>query len=166
MNIDEKIIAILKENKVKQVITVPCKFFATLLEKMKEEPSIRLIWPAREEEGLGISAGSYLGGARSILMIQNSGLGNMVNAIKSLNEYYDIPFFAIVSHRGGDSEKIEAQKPVGRITTELLNLLGIRHETLSVPGDVDKIGAALKEFFTKKENRVLLLQASFWRDAK
>lgn len=162
MNIEDRIIDILKRNKVKKVITVPCKFFAPLLDKMESEPSINLIWPSREEEALGISAGCYLGGMRAVLLIQNSGLGNMVNAIKSLSQYYNIPFFAIVSHRGGKEEKIDAQKPMGELTPRLLKLLGIRYDILESPEDVEKINGSLKESFAKKESKVLLARNPFW----
>lgn len=164
MNIEGKIIDILKSNKVEVVVAVPCIFFASLLDKLKIEPSIKLIWPAIEKEGLGISAGCYLGGMRSILLIQNSGLGNMVNALKSLNQYYNIPFFAIVSQRGGDNEEIDAQKPMGEVTPKLLNLLRIKYQILELPEQVDDIGEALNESLAKKESRVILVKASFWKE--
>lgn len=163
MSLDERLLDIFKKNSIKTVITIPCKLLAPLIERFKSEPSIRLISPAREEEGLGISAGCYLGGTRSILLIQNSGLGNMVNAIKSLNQYYNIPFFAIVSHRGGKDEKIDAQRPMGELTPDLLQLLGIKYEILKSPKQVDDIDKALQESFDKKKSRVILTQPSFWR---
>ena len=163
MSLEERLLRTLEKNKVQFVITVPCKFFASLLERLKSETSIKIISPAREEEGLGIAAGCYLGGARSVLLIQNSGLGNMVNAVKSLNEYYGIPFFAIVSQRGGRDEKIDAQKPMGRFTPRLLRGLGVRYQVLQSPGQVDIVDKALRESFAKSESNVVLLKQSFWK---
>ncbi len=51
--------------------------------------------------------------------MQNSGLGNSINAIKSLLELYKIPIVFIMSHRGAEGEKIIAQIPMGQVTIKL-----------------------------------------------
>lgn len=164
MCLEDRIVRILEEAKVRVAITVPCRFFTRLIKKLQNESSIKVILPAREEEGLGIAAGCYLGGERTVLIIQNSGLGNMVNVIKSLNQYFAIPFFAFVSYRGGRDEKIEAQKPMGEVSEKLLDTLGVRTRVLKSADEVEKIREELKAAAVDQESRVLLLEPAFWKE--
>ncbi|MBD3378835.1 MAG: sulfopyruvate decarboxylase subunit alpha [Candidatus Omnitrophica bacterium] len=163
MSIDNRIMDIFEEHRIRFVISVPCKNLSGLLKGLEKHEKIRLIYPAREEEGLGISAGCYLGGARSVMLIQNSGLGNMVNAIKSLMQYYDMPFFIIVSQRGGKEEKIEAQKPMGEATKELLDVLKVKSLVFNDPGHVSGLGNLIKKCFENNESTVVLAEPSFFR---
>ena len=61
-----------------------------------------------EGEAIGIAAGSSLTGRIGIVLIQNSGLGNIVNPVTSLTNVYQIPFLLIVSHRGDPGKKPDA----------------------------------------------------------
>lgn len=139
-------------------VTVPCKYFASLLVEMDGDPRFEVVIPAREEEGLGIAAGAHLGGRKAVMVIQNSGLGNMVNAYCSLNQFYGIPLCLIISHRGDDAERVPAQKPMGSITEQVLATLGIECVVLEEPEDVGAMDAALARhadgasvaFLTKK----------------
>ena len=79
----------------------------------------------REEEGVGICAGAYFAGKRPCMVLQNSGLGNSINALASLNKTFNIPLLLLVSHRGTDDEQIVAQVPMGDATPGILDVLGI-----------------------------------------
>ncbi len=160
----EEIAKILLEEKVKIIITIPCKSLAGIIKLLEEKKDFRVVYPSREEEGLGISAGCSLGGMKSVMFIQNSGLGNMVNAFKSLIQYYKIPFFAVVSHRGGKEELVGAQKPMGRVTPKLLKTLGVKYRFLRTRKDIKKIRALLRESFSENKSCVLLSTPGFWRE--
>jgi len=162
---EDRIIEIIKKSGVDLAVTVPCKFFSGLLEKMEKDGSVKVVWPAREEEGLGIASGYYLGGKKGIMVIQNSGLGNMVNALLSLNRYYEIPVFIMVSHRGGPLEKVEAQNPMGEITPALLDTAGIKYAVMEKPGDLAVLEEALGRFVRNNESAVMLIKQSFWSNA-
>ena len=64
-----------------------------------EDEEIMHIPVTREEEGIGICAGAYMGGHKPAILMQNSGLGNSINALKSLMELYKFPLVIIISHR-------------------------------------------------------------------
>jgi sulfopyruvate decarboxylase alpha subunit len=94
-----------------------------------EYPDVRTVLATREEEAFGIAAGLYLGGGRSVVMLQSSGLGNSLNALGSLLVAYHIPALIVMSMRGGPGEWNEAQVPVGRAAPSWLGALGIQCTT-------------------------------------
>jgi sulfopyruvate decarboxylase subunit alpha len=123
MAVEKSIIKALKSNQVDFICNIPCVFFKRLIEMIDNEFDSYKI--TREEEGVGICAGAYLAGKRSCLVLQNSGIGNSINALASLNKTFNIPLLLLVSHRGVEDEKIVAQVPMGQATSGLLDVLGI-----------------------------------------
>jgi sulfopyruvate decarboxylase subunit alpha len=116
MNVDFKLYQTIKNSGIDLILSLPCvmiKNLLTLIDEKKEIPNIPI---TREEEGVGIAAGAYLGGRTPALLIQNSGIGNSINAIKSLLQLYKIPIIFIMSHRGAEGEQIIAQVPKGQLT--------------------------------------------------
>jgi len=91
---------------------------------------IRVTTATREEEAFGVAAGAYLGGQRSAVMLQSSGLGNSLNALTSLLIPYRIPVVMLISMRGEDDEWNPAQLPMGRALRTILDAIGIPHATL------------------------------------
>ena len=144
-------------------VAVPCKNFLQLLPRLEQDADRELIFVAREEEGLGVCAGAYLAGRRPVLICQNSGLGNLVNAYCSLNQYFEIPVFLMVSHRGDAAEKVAAQKPMGEITQPLLDLMQIENHTLADPAQADEVAGHLEQYKRQRRSRALLMPASFWK---
>ena len=162
MNVVDAIVAGLDETEIRPCVSVPCRHLAELLERLEDRPERMLVYPAREAEGLGICAGAYLGGLFPALIIQNSGLGNLVNAYASLDRFFDIPVFFLISHRGGDGERIAAQRPMGALTGELLDLLGVPWSTVDRPDRVGEVVAALREYRESRRSRAVLLPPTFW----
>ena len=125
INIDrtEAIYNGLKDAEIDFVVSVPCVNLSKLLEMIVVDQEIIHIPVTREEEGIGICAGAYMGGRKTAILMQNSGLGNSINALKSLMELYEFPLVIIVSHRGTDGETISGQIPMGESTPKLLNAM-------------------------------------------
>ena len=96
----------LKDAEIDFVVSVPCVNLSKLLEMVDEDEEIMHIPVTREEEGIGICAGAYMGGRKPAILMQNSGLGNSINALKSLMELYKFPLVIIISHRGTEGETI------------------------------------------------------------
>ena len=84
----------LKDAGIDFIVSVPCVNLSKLLNMIDEDDSITHIPVTREEEGIGLCAGAYLGGKRTAILMQNSGLGNSINALKSLTELYGFPLFS------------------------------------------------------------------------
>jgi sulfopyruvate decarboxylase alpha subunit len=85
-----------------------------------------VITATREEEAVGILSGAYLAGESGALLMQNSGLGNCVNALASLNVAAQIPLVMVISHRGDLGEYNPAQVPMGQAAERILEALEVR----------------------------------------
>src|SRR3972149_289603 len=117
---------VLRRNDVRMFATVPDYIVSHVLEHLWADPECRVVTVTREEEGIGLLSGAWLGGRRGALLMQNSGLGNCVNALASLNVASQIPIVLVVSHRGDLGEFNPAQVPMGQAAAPILDALGIR----------------------------------------
>ena len=164
MNVDQKLYEIIKDFGIDLVLSVPCIFLKGILDLINERKEILHIPVTREEEGVGIAAGAYLGGKRPAILMQNSGLGNSINAIKSLLELYEIPVIFIMSHRGGKDEKILAQIPMGKIINKLLEVIGIKTWSIKSSKEIIKLNEAI--IYSQECNCSVgvLLQKSLWSE--
>lgn len=110
-----------------QYAGVPCSFFTSLINCVIGGPGLDYIGATSEGEAVGISFGAFLAGRKTVTMCQNSGLGNMVNPLTSLNYPFRVPTLLIVTWRGQPEVKDEPQhEQMGRIMHRLL-------ETLEIP---------------------------------
>ncbi len=92
---------------------------------------------------MGIATGAYLAGCKAVVMCQNSGLGNMVNPLTSLNFPFRIPLLLIVTLRGEPHLKDEPQHELmGQITGNLMKTLHIKWEYF--PETPEGIGKVLE----------------------
>ena len=108
---------------------------------------------ANEGAAVGLAAGHYLAtGKPACVYMQNSGEGNIINPIASLTdqEVYNIPVLLLIGWRGRPGVHDEPQHvKQGKITTGLLNVMGINYEVLSKEEDkaskqIEKAVNALK----------------------
>ena len=120
---------VLRRNGVRLFATVPDYIVTQALEHLWADPECTVVTACREEEGLGLLSGAYLAGRRGALLMQNSGLGNCVNTLASLNVASQIPVVLVISHRGDLAEFNAAQVPMGQATERILDALDIRHVT-------------------------------------
>ena len=133
---------------------VPCSFLTPFINYVINDNALEYIASTNEGDALATTSGSVIGGQRSIVMMQNSGLGNAVSPITSLSYIFRIPFLIIVTHRGEPGVKDEPQHELmGQITEELFNTMQIPSETF--PSETKEIIPALQraEKFMSKEHR-------------
>src|SRR5687768_7828786 len=88
---------ILRRNGIDLFTTVPDSIVGQVLEYLWQDEECKVVTACREEEGLGILSGAYLAGKRGALLMQNSGLGNCVNTLGSLNMAAQIPVVLVIS---------------------------------------------------------------------
>jgi len=120
--------------------SVPDKGIAELLEALDADDRFIHVPCTREEEAVGLCAGAAFAGRRGVLLTQNSGIGNTVNALTSLMEFYDLPLLILVSQRGGEGERIAAQRPMGRATRPILEACGVAAADVT---DADSLTTAI-----------------------
>ncbi|MBR3113322.1 MAG: sulfopyruvate decarboxylase subunit alpha [Methanobrevibacter sp.] len=123
MDSSEAVFDGLKDAGIDLIVSVPCVNLSKILNMIDEDEDIIHIPVTREEEGIGICAGAYLGGKKPAILMQNSGLGNSINALKSLTELYEMPLLMIMSHRGTEGESICGQVPMGESTPLILEAM-------------------------------------------
>ena len=75
----------LKKSGIDLITTVPCANLKEVILMLEDDPDIKHVPVTREEEGVGICAGAWMGGGKTAMLMQNSGLGNSINALASLN---------------------------------------------------------------------------------
>jgi len=109
---------------------VPCSFLKYLINYAIN--SCEYIAAANEADAVAIAAGAYLGGRKSVVLMQNSGLTNAVSPLTSLNFPFRLPVLGFVSLRGEKGINDEPQHELmGQITTDLLDVMRVKWEFLS-----------------------------------
>jgi len=109
---------------------VPCSYLTPLINRVASRPGIPYAGAASEGEAVAVAAGAWLGGRGACVMMQNSGLGNAVNPLTSLNHPFRIPVLLVVTWRGEPGRKDEPQHALmGRITGALLDTIEVPHGT-------------------------------------
>lgn len=115
----------LKACDVKIISALPETWLVHLIRMADEDPDTILVRIAKEEEAVGISAGSHLAGINSALLMQNHGFLAAINPIVSLALLYKIPLLMLISYRGHMGEKDPWQTQGGMATEPLLRALNI-----------------------------------------
>ncbi|MFZ3169779.1 MAG: sulfopyruvate decarboxylase subunit beta [Candidatus Methanoperedens sp.] len=157
---EQKVVDILKQNKIDIAATLPCDRIKALLPLIAR--NIKTLPLTREENGAGICAGVYLGGGRPAMVIQSTGIGNMINALLSLNLTYSIPLPIIASWRGVYKESIEAQWQLGRRLPEILAASGIKFTIIESLKEIERLDEAIKESFSNSHPHVILMSPAIW----
>ena len=126
----------LKANDVRLISALPETWLVHLIRMAEDDPDMTLVRLAKEEEGVGISAGAHLAGARSVMLMQNHGFLQSINGLVSLAWLYRIPLVMFISYRGEFGERDPWQTEGGGVTEHLLQALRIPYLRLEEPGHV------------------------------
>src|SRR5947209_372703 len=128
----------LKACDVKIMSALPETWLVHLIRMADEDPDMILVRLAKEEEGIGISAGAHLAGVNSALLMQNHGFLAAINPLVSLALLYKIPLLMLISYRGHMGEKDPWQTQGGLATESILRALNIQIWHLTTPDDVTR----------------------------
>ena len=132
----------LRERGVDFFTGVPCSFLTPLINRIVGEPSLDYVPAASEGEAVAVASGAWLAGRETLVMFQNSGLGNAVNPLTSLNFPFKIPTLLVTTWRAGPGLMDEPQHELmGAITPDLLEVLRIPHQ--SFPTEDGQVTPAL-----------------------
>src|SRR5262249_34102659 len=147
----------LKTCGVRLVSALPETWLVHLIRMAEEDPEMTLVRLAKEEEGVGISAGAHLAGVKSAMLMQNHGLLASVNGIVSCAQLYRIPLLMLISHRGGFGERDPWQTEGGAVTEEILRTLRIPIAYLDHPSHVAQRVAKAQTLALSSNKPVALL---------
>lgn len=138
----------------RQYAGVPCSYLKPFINHAIEDSSLDYIGATSEGEAVGINLGAYLGGRKTVTLCQNSGLGNMVNPLTSLNYPFRIPTLVITTWRGEPGRPDEPQHVLmGQITQRLIETLQI--PWLPFPTAESAIADAIAQATASMEERQL-----------
>ena len=121
---------------------VPCSFLTPFINRVIDDADMSYISSANEGDAVATATGAALAGQRAVAMMQNSGLGNAVNPLSSLNWVFRIPILLIITLRGEPGLQDEPQHELmGRITGPILDELQIPSDWF--PRQADEVEGAL-----------------------
>jgi sulfopyruvate decarboxylase alpha subunit len=126
---------LLKQHGIRQVSTVPDAGHAALLRLCEADQALRLVRLTTEEEGVALAVGAWLGGDKSVLLMQSSGVGNCINMLSTL-AVCQVPLPMLVTMRGDWAEFNPWQVPMGRATQGVLEHMGVLVTRADRPQDV------------------------------
>jgi sulfopyruvate decarboxylase alpha subunit len=148
---------LLRRNGITQIAYVPDAGHSILIDRSLADPDVHSIPLTTEEEGVALIAGADLGGARAVLLMQSSGVGNCINML-SLIKGARVPFLTLVSMRGDFGEGNPWQFAMGQATETVLAAMGVICLRIEQPEDVIPVtGAALTMAFKSGQAIAVLL---------
>lgn len=160
LNPEEEVITLMKKAGIDLVATLPCDRIKNLLPLVsKNFPEIKM---TREENGVGICAGFYLAGGKPLMLIQSTGLGNMINALESLNVTCKIPLPVLTSWRGVYKEAIEAQVPLGVHLPAILEGAGLAYTIIDEVEKLHQIENVISDAFENSRPHIALISPKVW----
>ena len=151
----DKLHLLLKEKGYNFATGVPCGVLRYFINNFETNTDFIHVKAQSEPESIGIAAGAYLGGAKPIIYMQNSGLLKSTNEIGSLLLPYKIPVLGLITYRGCEGEDSPHHLITGSIMKPMLNLLGISHAELS--DDNVKELMQLSEIIIEKEKQSFMI---------
>ncbi len=123
MNVD-LLFKLLKENNFGPYTGVPCSILKPVINYAIENENYFIA--SSEGEAMGIAAGFSLADKKPVVMMQNSGFGNTINPLTSLQQIYNFPMLMLITWRGEPGKPDEPQhKVMGEKLLELLQLLEV-----------------------------------------
>ena len=135
-----EIVNALKESGVDFVATLTEANLHELIMLLAEDPAIQHVPVTREEEGIGICAGAYLGGKRPAMVMMNAGLLVSANGLATVCLHPGIPVLLIIGHNGGVGEENPGHATVGMLTEPSLQGMTIMYEKV---GRLEEIRPAI-----------------------
>jgi sulfopyruvate decarboxylase subunit alpha len=164
MTVEARIVEILEEEGIDCVCSVPCVLLKGLLEGIENSP-ITHIPITREEEGVGVAAGVALAGKKPVLIMENSGLGNCINALLSLTRPYKLPLVLLISQRDSSGEETSVLRPMNKATPKLLEILRVTTCRLKSRDDLIKLRKKIRKAFHNQRIEAVLLTRELWNES-
>ncbi|MBC6443323.1 MAG: sulfopyruvate decarboxylase subunit alpha [Rhodobacteraceae bacterium] len=162
MNINDRIVAGFVAGDVGFVTTVPCKQLAGVIDALEAHPDIMHVPSNKEDEGMGLCAGAWMGGTRPAIIMQNTAIGVTINTLVTLIQYYRMPLPMLISYRGELGEPVACQAEMAVHTKALLAQMHIPTYHFHQQSDVEEFDAILEYTFMCNKPVAILTDATFW----
>jgi sulfopyruvate decarboxylase alpha subunit len=147
---------LLRKHGVTQFCYVPDAGHRVLIDRSLADPAAQAVALTTEEEGVALVAGADLGGARGVLLMQSSGVGNCINML-SLIKGGRFPLLTLVSMRGDFGEGNPWQYPMGQAVEAVLSAMGVICLRVEHPEEVTPTVTAALTMVFQSGNAVAVL---------
>jgi len=137
---------------------VPCTILREIIGNLMSDRDVIYITATREEEAIGIATGAYLGGNKSVVLMQNSGIGNSIGALASLPLLYKVPMLLLISWRGYRGKDAPEHLIMGEAILRLLRSVGIPFQILSRERVEEEVSSAVRDMEKRQIPVALLLR--------
>lgn len=132
---------VFRDQRMRQVAYVPDFGHARLIQLVRADRQMRAVPLTTEEEGIALAAGAWLGGERSVLLLQSSGVGNCINMLGMIQECR-VPLLMLVTMRGQWAEFNPWQVPMAQATIPSLAAMGVVVQPVDAAGEIAETVAA------------------------
>jgi sulfopyruvate decarboxylase subunit alpha len=154
------IIAEIKASRIEFVVSVPdITTSEGLLRPLAQATAPRLVRVCKEDEGVGICAGLAYAGRRSLLLIQQTGLLDSINAVRGVAVEYALPICMMVGllEKEPGVPPMQSKRYGVRIVEPILDAMGIAYHEIEGEADVAKIKPAIDSAYAQSRPVVLLI---------
>ncbi|MCY4191297.1 MAG: thiamine pyrophosphate-binding protein [Rhodospirillaceae bacterium] len=128
----------LKDLDIRQIAYVPDAGLANILQLAGENTDIAMISVASEEDAVALSGGAWLGGQRTLVAMQSSGVGNILNML-TLPCVCEMPLLMLVTMRGEPGEANPWQYSTGMAVSAMLSTVGVEVRRVETAGEVGTV---------------------------
>jgi len=118
----------------------PCSYLKPFINYVIDHEAFNFVGATNEGDAIAMASGAVLAGGKSVVMFQNSGLGNAVNPLTSLAHTLQIPLLLIITLRGepGGPPDEPQHQLMGPITLSMLDVMRIKWEYFPKPAQRDR----------------------------
>jgi sulfopyruvate decarboxylase subunit alpha len=156
----KSIIAEIEASQIEFVVSVPdITTSEGLLRPLSKATAPRLIRVCKEDEGVGICAGLAYTGRRSLLLIQQTGLLDSINAVRGVAVEYGLPICMMVGllEKEPGVPPLQSKRYGVRIVEPILDAMGIAYHEIEGEADISKIRPAIDGAYAQSRPVVLLI---------
>lgn len=120
---------------------VPCSFLKEPMSILASRPNY--VGAAIETDAAAMCAGAWLAGKKTAVFCQNSGLGNLISPLSSLNAPFEIPTLMVMGWRGKPGNQDEPQhRLMGNVTLQMLAQMDV--EAFELPTKPNEAGKTIE----------------------
>lgn len=154
------IIAQIKRAGLREIVALPDIVSSEgLLWPISRDPDFRLTRVCKEDEGVSICAAMSYNGTRALLMMQQTGLMDSLNAIRAIGVDYQRPVVMLVGLQGKEPHLLPHQSAAYgvRIVQPILEVMELSHSLIEDPGDEEQIVPAVETAYATSRPHVFLV---------
>jgi sulfopyruvate decarboxylase subunit alpha len=153
-----RIAAALKQAGIGIVSSLPDAWLGDLIALCEADPAFVHVKLSREDDGVGICMGAWMGGTKAALVCQSAGVLLSVNMLAAMTHHHQVPMLVLAAYRGAFDDGQYYQLYKGRTIVPVLEAIGIAHYVLDGPDDLSLVEPAARQCFLSRQPLVLLLR--------